>query len=73
MYLFEEGKARFVEIETGLSGELMVEVKKGLKDGQEIVTGPFKTLRSIKDGDLVKPMPEKKKKELEAEGKGASS
>jgi hypothetical protein len=31
----------------------MIEVKSGPKAGEEIVTGPFKVLRSVKEGDKV--------------------
>jgi HlyD family secretion protein len=72
VYAFHDGKALFTAIKTGLSGELMVEVASGLSPGQEIVTGPFKALRQIKDGDRVKRMSEKEKKAAEAEGAGTS-
>ena len=47
------GKVGFSKVETGLAGELMIEVKTGPKLGQEIVTGPFKALRQIKEGDRI--------------------
>jgi HlyD family secretion protein len=31
-----------------------MEVVSGLSEGQEIVIGPFKTLRALKDGALLK-------------------
>ena len=71
VYAFQDGKARFVAIELGLSGELKVEVMGGLKRGQEIITGPFKTLRTLKDGERVKI--ETQKKGSEAEAKGVST
>src|SRR5215471_9869529 len=49
----KEGKLEFQKVETGLAGELMIEVKKGPAMGQEIVTGPFKVLRQVKEGDKV--------------------
>ena len=60
VYLFQQQKVKFVPIQTGLSGELSIEVRNGVEAGQQIVTGPFKALRSIKDGDKV--MIEKEKK-----------
>jgi len=60
VYAFEGGKARFVPVQLGLAGELNVEVSSGLKTGQEILTGPFKVLRALKDGDRVKVEKEKK-------------
>jgi HlyD family secretion protein len=53
VYLIKDGKVGFQKVETGLSGELMIEVKSGPKVGQEIITGPFKVLRQIKEGDRV--------------------
>ena len=63
VYLKEADKARFQAIKTGLLGELSVEVVSGLKGGETILTGPFKALRELKDGDAVK---------LEEPKKGAS-
>jgi HlyD family secretion protein len=53
VYLVKNGKLGFSKVETGIAGELMIEVKNGVKPGEEIVTGPFKTLRQIKEGDRV--------------------
>lgn len=46
--------AHFVRVETGIKGDQDIEVKSGVSEGDEIVVGPYKTLRSLKDGDLVK-------------------
>lgn len=54
------GKVRFQPLETGLIGDLSIEVEKGLKGGETVVTGPFKALREINPGDAV--IPEKPKK-----------
>ncbi len=62
VYALRNGKAEFVPVQLGLAGELMVEARSGLSDKEQIITGPFKTLRALKDGDRVK---------LEAEKKGA--
>lgn len=53
VYLLEDGKVRFVRVETGLSGSLEVEIVSGVEAGQEIVTGPFRALRELHDGDQV--------------------
>jgi HlyD family secretion protein len=60
VYLLKNGKVQFSPIQTGLSGELAVEVKGGVSPGQDVVTGPFKALRTIKDGDKVVVEKEKK-------------
>lgn len=54
VFLIEAGKAVFKPITTGLLGELSVEVTDGLKEGETLITGPFKDLRSLKPGDLVR-------------------
>jgi HlyD family secretion protein len=47
-------RAKFVPVSTGITGATDIEVLSGLKDGDEIVTGPYKTLRSLKNGALLK-------------------
>ena len=53
VYTVQNGKIQFLPIRSGISGELMIEVVEGLTDGREIVTGPFKALRTLKEGDRV--------------------
>ena len=53
VYLIKSSKLEFQKVETGIAGELMIEVKKGPAFGQEVVTGPFKVLRQVKEGDKV--------------------
>ena len=72
VYALRGDKAVFVSVKTGLTGELMVELVAGPRPGDEIVTGPFKALRQIKDGDRVKRMSAEERKAAEAEGAGAS-
>ena len=38
-------RAKFVPVTTGITGATDIEVLSGLNEGQEIVTGPYKTLR----------------------------
>jgi HlyD family secretion protein len=46
--------ARFRVIKAGITGESEIEVLENLKEGEEIVSGSFQTLRTIKDGTTVK-------------------
>ena len=46
--------ARFVPITTGITGATDIEVLSGLRDGEEVVTGPYKTLRDLKGGASLK-------------------
>lgn len=47
-------RAKFIPVTTGITGATDIEVLSGLKEGTEVITGPYKTLRSLKDGSLVK-------------------
>jgi HlyD family secretion protein len=61
VYVHRAGKATFVPVTTGLIGESDVEISTGLKPGEEIVTGPFRALRDLKDGTKVRQQKEEKK------------
>jgi HlyD family secretion protein len=52
-------RVKFVPVTTGITGATDIEVLSGLNEGEEIVTGPFKTLRTLKGGALVKRDTEK--------------
>lgn len=54
-----DGKAEFVPVESGIVGESDIEIITGLEEGQTIVTGSYKTLRTLGDGDAVKEEKEK--------------
>jgi HlyD family secretion protein len=47
-------RAKFAPVTTGITGATDIEVLSGLKDGEEIVIGPYKTLRTLKNGSLLK-------------------
>ena len=53
-FLVVDGKAVFTPIKVGIAGEKYFEVLSGLKEGDEVITGPFTSVRSLKDGDAVK-------------------
>jgi HlyD family secretion protein len=53
VYLVQNGQLGFRKVKTGIAGELMIEISEGPAVGQEIVTGPFRVLRQIKEGDRV--------------------
>jgi len=54
VFILDGGKAKFIPVKTGLMGELNVEVAEGLKGGETIVTGPFRTLRDLKGGEPLR-------------------
>ncbi len=47
-------RVRFVPVTTGITGTTDIEVLSGLKAGDEIVTGHYKILRTLKSGVAVK-------------------
>jgi HlyD family secretion protein len=56
VYVLDTGgrKVKFVPIETGITGESDIEVISGVQPGMEVITGPSRVLRTLKDGDTVK-------------------
>ena len=54
VYLIEGNKVRFVEVTTGITGEADIEIESGLKADLEIVRGPSRVLKTLKDGMTVK-------------------
>ncbi|MDQ3068346.1 MAG: efflux RND transporter periplasmic adaptor subunit [Acidobacteriota bacterium] len=54
VFLVQNGRAVFTPIKTGIAGERFFEVLSGLKDGDEVIVGPFSSVRALKDGDIVK-------------------
>ncbi len=54
VYLLEGNKVRFIEVTTGITGEADIEITSGVKAGMEIVRGPSRVLKTLKDGMSVK-------------------
>lgn len=47
-------KVEFRQVDTGLTGTTDIEIKTGLKEGDEIITGSYKVLRTLRNGAGVK-------------------
>jgi HlyD family secretion protein len=55
VFKLEGGRAKAVVVATGISSESKIEVTGDLKEGDEVVSGPYKTLnKEVFDGDLLK-------------------
>jgi HlyD family secretion protein len=54
VFLIEGNKVRFVEVTTGITGEADIEITSGLQPKQEVVRGPSRVLKTLKDGMTVK-------------------
>lgn len=54
VFRVEKGRAKIVPVKTGLFGETEVEIAEGLKEGELVITGPYRILAHLRDGELVK-------------------
>jgi HlyD family secretion protein len=54
VFVIRNKKAEFVPVQTGILGTTDVEILSGLKEGDEIVTGSYKVLRTMKPGSSIK-------------------
>ena len=54
VFIIRDGKATFEKVETGITGATDIEVLKGLKDGDQIITGSYKVIRTLKNEAKVK-------------------
>jgi HlyD family secretion protein len=70
VYVIADGKAAVRAVETGISDELYVEIINGLSDGQEVIIGPYRTLKNLHAGDAVKVEEKKADQEEEDEESG---
>jgi HlyD family secretion protein len=61
VFLFKNGDAVFKPVKTGIIGETDIEVTDGVAEGEEIITGSYRTLRTLKDQAKVKLEPKKDK------------
>jgi HlyD family secretion protein len=53
-FVVRDGRVTFVPIGVGIAGEQYFEVLNGLKPGDEVITGPYNSVRALKDGDAVR-------------------
>ncbi len=65
VFVLRNRKAEFVPVETGIAGATDIEVLNGPKEGDEIITGSYKVLRTLRPGASVKVDNSAPKKEEE--------
>lgn len=61
VFLAADGKAKQVEVQTGISDATHVVITSGVKVGDRVITGPFRTLKKLKDGAAIHETKEEKK------------
>jgi len=54
VFVLRNGRALFTQVESGIMGPTDIEILKGINAGEEIVTGSFSVLRSLKNNAKVK-------------------
>jgi HlyD family secretion protein len=54
VFVFRNGRAEFVPVKIGVAGDRYFEVLEGLKLGDEVITGPYNSVRNMADGALVR-------------------
>jgi HlyD family secretion protein len=55
VFVLRAGKAVWVPVEVGVAGEQYFEVKRGVKEGDEVVSGPFDAIRELEAEAPVHP------------------
>jgi len=53
VFLVRDGRAAFAPVKVGIAGDKYFEVLSGLKPGDAVITGPYNSVRAMKDGDRV--------------------
>src|SRR5262249_16884697 len=54
VFLMRNGHAEFIPIKMGIAGDKYFEVLSGLEVSDQVITGPYNSVRGLKDGDLVR-------------------
>ena len=54
VFVVKGDKVEFRKVDTGITGATDIEVVKGLNDGEEIVTGSYKVIRTVRNEAKVK-------------------
>ncbi len=62
VFVVQEGRAKFVKVKTGIADQQNIEIVSGMNQDDMVITGSYKILRTLKDGDKVK-VSEKESKE----------
>jgi HlyD family secretion protein len=53
VYIYDNGRARFRQVELGIQDQADIEIKSGLDEDETVIMGPYRALRTLEDGDPV--------------------
>jgi len=60
VFLIKDGKALMQEVKTGVQDNTYIEITKGIDEGQEVITGPYRAIsKKLKNDDAVKVVDKK--------------
>lgn len=54
VFLAANGRSVFRAVRKGIAGDMYIEIVSGLREKEQVITGPFAVLKKLKDGDKVK-------------------
>ncbi len=61
VFVYQGGKVKQVQVTTGIQDDTYIQVLKGLKGGEEIVSRPFTAIsKTLKDGMMVEKVDKEK-------------
>jgi HlyD family secretion protein len=70
VFIFRDGKVEMRKVKTGIADFEQVEIMEGIKEGEQVVSGPFTAVtKTLESGDEVKIREKKKPSKKEAESK----
>jgi HlyD family secretion protein len=69
VFVVENGKAKLRPVKSGIGDETSVAILEGVKDGDTVVTGPYRALRDLKTGDAVREKKAEEPKQAKDEPK----
>ena len=60
VFLYQNGTARLQKVKTGIQDNMYIEINKGVKEGQEVITAPYRLVsKTLKNNDKVKKVDKK--------------
>lgn len=62
VFVVDNDVARFRPVRVGIAGQSHFVVMSGLTEGEKVVSGPFKAISDLKDGERIKIKPERKQR-----------
>ncbi len=55
VFLVSQGKSRFVPVKMGIRDQQHVEILDGVAEGDSVISGPYRLLRTLKHDEMIKP------------------